>query len=206
MKKLRFYSFIKTLLGPVLKCTMRVTVKNGELEYKGEDGLLVCSNHINMFDCILLALAYDNRQIHYLAKKELFSIPLLSQLISSLGAYGVDRASADVGAVKKSIKLLSDGDTVGIFPQGTRHPGKDIESTSFKNGAAMAAYHAHVGIQPLYIKTKNRRYRFLRKKEVIFGDYISWEELGYRDGEHADYSRATALIKERILALDKNNP
>ena len=205
MKKLRFYSVLKAVLGPILKLTMRIKVKNRENEYAGSGGCVVCANHTHMFDCIVLVIAYRKRQIRYLAKQELFRIPLLKNLISAFGAFGVDRGGADVGAVKKTISMLSDGATVGIFPQGTRHPGKEIEDTKFKSGAAMAAFHARVPVQPVVIKVKNRRYRFLRKKTVIFGEPITWEQLGFREGEHADYARATEIIRQRIIELDKNN-
>ncbi len=203
MKKLRFYSVAKKIIGPILKCTMRIKVQNPEAEYTGDGGVVVCSNHTHMFDCIVLGVAYMTRQLRFLAKKELFQIPILRTLMSGLGAYGVDRGGADVGAVKKTISMLSDGATIAIFPQGTRHPGKEIGSTKFKSGAAMAAYHAHVPIQPVLIKVKNRRYRFLRKKTVVFGEVLTWEQLGFREGEHADYARATEIIRQRIIELDR---
>lgn len=203
MKKLRLYAVAKAVLGPVLKLTMRVKVVNPENEYSGERGCVVCANHTHMFDCVVLAIAFCRMQLRFLAKKELFSVPLLKNLIEGFGAYGVDRGGADVGAVKKTIAMLSDGAAVGIFPQGTRYPGVEIEDTKFKSGAVMAAYHAHVPLQPVAINVKNRRYRFLRKKTVIIGAPISWEELGFREGEHPDYAKATAIVKERIIALDR---
>ena len=159
MKKMRFYAIAKKIIGPVLGLCMNIRVQNPEAEHKNEGGLIVCANHTHMFDCIVLGVAYMTRQVRFLAKKELFRIPLLKNLMESLGAYGVDRGGADVGAVKKTISLLADGATVGIFPQGTRHPGRAIADTKFKSGAAMAAYHAHVPVQPVFIKVRNYRYR-----------------------------------------------
>ena len=203
MKKNRFYAAAKSTIGPLLKLCMRIKVHNPDSEYKGEEGLIVCANHTHMFDCIVLGVAYMTRQVRFLAKKELFRIPLLKNVMEWLGAYGVDRGGADVGAVKKTISLLSAGETVGIFPQGTRHKGTPIALTQFKNGAAMTAYHAHVPVQPVLIKVKGYRYRLFCKKTVIFGEPITWEELGFAEGEHADYTKATQIIKERILSLEK---
>ena len=205
MKKLRFYAVAKKIIGPILGFTMRIKVKNPEAEYTGEGGLVVCANHTHMFDCITLGVAYMTRQLRFLAKAELFRIPLLCGLMKSLGAYGVDRGGADVGAVKKTIAMLSDGATIAIFPQGTRHPGREIADTKFKSGAAMAAYHSHATIQPVLIKVKDRRYKFLRAKTVIFGKALSFEDLGFREGEHPDYAKATEIIRESILELDRNN-
>ncbi len=204
MKKLRFYAFAKATVCPIIKLCMRIKVTHREREYAGEGGLVVCANHLNMLDCLTLAIAFK-RQIRFLGKKELFSIPILRNLFSMLGAYGVDRGGADVGAVKKTISILSDGATVGIFPQGTRCRGVNVEDTKFKNGAAMAAYHAHVPVQPVFIKTKNKKYQFLHRKEVIIGEVLTWDDMGFADGEHADYNRATEIIKERIVSLERSS-
>ncbi len=204
MKKLRFYACAKVIVAPIIKLCMRIHITNPEKEYSKDGGLVICANHLNMLDCVTLAIAFK-RQIRFLGKKELFSIPLLSNLISMLGAYGVDRGGADVGAVKKTIAILKDGATVGIFPQGTRCRGVMVKDTKFKNGAAMAAYHAHVPIQPVFIKTKNKKYQFLHKKEVIIGDALTWESLGFTDGEHADYNHATDVIKSSIQALEEGS-
>ena len=205
MKKMRFYAIAKKIIGPILHLCMRIKIQNPDAEYKGDGGVVVCANHTHMFDCIVLGVAYMTRQVRFLAKAELFRIPLLKELMEALGAFGVDRGGADVAAMKKTIALLSDGATVGIFPQGTRHPGKEIADTKFKNGAAMAAYHARVPVQPVLIKVKDHRYRLFCKKTVIFGEPVSWEEMGFSEGQHADYSHATEIIKERILALEKKS-
>ncbi len=157
MKKLRFYAFAKAVIAPVIKLCMRIRVINPENEYTGEGGLVICSNHLNMLDCVTLAIAFK-RQIRFLGKKELFKIPVLRSFLSLLGGYGVERGSADVGAVKKTISLLSDGAAVGIFPQGTRCPCVSVADTSFKNGAALAAFRSNAAVQPVYIKTKNKKY------------------------------------------------
>ena len=203
MKKLRFYAAAKVVLAPIIKFFMHIRIKNRENEYSGEGGLVICSNHLNMLDCVTLGVAFK-RQIRFLGKKELFRIPVLKNLLSMLGAYGVDRGGADVGAVKKTISLLSEGATVGIFPQGTRCREVDVAETKFKSGAAMAAYHAHATVQPVYIKTKKNRYQLFRRKEVIIGEALSWEALGFSEGEHADYNKATEVIKQSIVALSKN--
>ncbi len=202
MKKLFLYSVAKTLLSDLLEAVMNVKVLNEADEYDGEGGVIFCANHINMLDCLVLAIAVDKRQIRFLAKKELFGIPLVSSLISSLGAYGVDRKSADVKAIKKTIVLLSEGACVGIFPQGTRHPETDPKTTEFKSGAVMAAYHAQVPIQPVFIRTEGRKFGFFKKKEVIFGEVLSYNDLGFTDGERADYHAATEILKERLVKLE----
>ena len=99
-----FYGGMHSLLARFFLWLFRVRVHFVEREPENETYLL-CSNHLSAFDPILLAAALHKQQPHFMAKKELFKIPLLSSVIRAFGAYPVDRAG-DVGAIKTSIALL----------------------------------------------------------------------------------------------------
>ena len=178
---------------------MRLHVYGAEKE-QTDGPLLVCANHTAMLDVFSLTLTFK-RQLRYLAKKELFKIPLLSQLISALGAYAVDRGANDVGAIKKTLSLLADGEAVGMFPQGTRYRGVDPAETPVKSGVGMMVYRSHADVQPVFIRVKDYKYRFLRRKDVIIGDPIRYEEFGFTSGGKEEYERAAKLVFDRILAL-----
>jgi 1-acyl-sn-glycerol-3-phosphate acyltransferase len=83
-----------------------------------EGGFLVCSNHISKLDPVLLSIALKKHQLSIMAKKELFKIPLLSQLIRIFGAYPVDRSGNDVGAVKKPFGFCRKGNVSDFFLKG----------------------------------------------------------------------------------------
>ena len=194
-----FYRWVVNYIGPIVRCCMRLHVYGAEKE-QTDGPLLVCANHTAMLDVFSLTLTFK-RQLRYLAKKELFKIPLLSQLISALGAYAVDRGANDVGAIKKTLSLLADGEAVGMFPQGTRYRGVDPAKTPVKSGVGMMVYRSHADVQPVFIRVKNYKYRFLRRKDVIIGDPIRYEEFGFTSGGKEEYERAAQLVFDRILAL-----
>ena len=75
---------------------------------------LLCANHIAATDPIVICDSVKKQQPRYMAKKELFSVPVLGRIISSLGAYPVDRAGRDAGVLVKTVKMLEDGYSVGI--------------------------------------------------------------------------------------------
>ena len=79
-------------------------------------GCILASNHTAFSDVLIISAA-AKRQVRYMAKKELFKIPLLAQLITGLGAYPVNRGGADVGSIKRTIHMLEEGELIGIFPQ-----------------------------------------------------------------------------------------
>lgn len=195
----KLYSVLKAVLGPVVKFFMQIKTYGKENE-QAEGPLIVCANHTAIFDVLSLAISLK-RQLRYLAKKELFKVPLLSQLITALGAYGVDRGRGDVGAIKKTLSILNDGETVAMFPQGTRYIGVDPAETEVKSGIGMMVYRSKANVQPVFIRVKNYKYRFMRKKEVIIGKPIKYEEFGFINGGSEEYERAAKLVFERILAL-----
>ena len=176
-------------------------VKTHGLENIPKDGgFLLCANHIAVRDVILIA-ATCPRQIKFVAKKELFSIPVLSQFIQAMGAVKIDRGGNDVAALRKSIELIQSGDVVSIFPQGHRFPAVDPSTTPIKNGAGMVAYRADCDVLPVFIKTENNKYGIFKKVEVCYGKPIKHAELGFTNGGSDEYKAATELIFKKSLEL-----
>ena len=165
-----------------------------------EGGYLLCANHIAVRDVILIG-ATCPRQIKFVAKKELFSIPLLSTLIKALGAVKLDRGGNDVAAIRKSIEIIEGGDIVSIFPQGHRYPKVDPSSTPIKNGAGMVAYRSGCDVIPVFIRTKGNKYGLFRKVEIVYGKPIKNTELGFVKGGNDEYKAATEQIFKEILKL-----
>lgn len=195
----KLYRFLKATIGPIIKFCMRVKTFGSENEQKN-GALIVCANHTAMLDVLSLAVSFK-RQLRFLAKRELFKIPLLSQLISALGAYGVDRGKGDIGAIKKTLSILGEENIVAVFPQGTRYAGVDPAQTEIKSGVGMMVYRSKADVQPVFIRVKHYKYRFLRKKEVIIGKPIKYEEFGFANGGTDEYEKAARLVFDRILAL-----
>ena len=176
------------------------TKTSGKENIPKEGGFLLCANHIAVRDVILIG-ATCPRQIKFVAKKELFSIPILSSIIKALGAVKLDRGGNDVGAIRKSIEVVENGDIVSIFPQGHRYPGVDPSGTPIKNGAGMVAYRSGCDVIPVFIKTKGNKYGIFKKTEIIYGKPIKNSELGFVNGGADEYKSATSIIFNEILKL-----
>ncbi|NBD33796.1 MAG: 1-acylglycerol-3-phosphate O-acyltransferase [Cyanobacteria bacterium] len=108
--------------------------------------LVVVSNHASLFDPPLLSCCVG-RPVAYMAKEELFQIPVLKQAISLYGAYPVKRSQADRSAIRAALKTLEQGWAAGLFLQGTRTA--DGRITQPKLGAAMIAAKAQAPILPV---------------------------------------------------------
>ena len=157
---------------------------------------LVCVNHSSVLDPIFIGLGLGNKhQPHIIAKKELFSIPILSWLIKGLGAISVDRSKADVGTIKNSLNYLKKGSKVSIFPEGTRVAND--ESNEAKQGAIKIAERAAAPILPIYLPRKKR---IFSKVVIVIGEpYIIPKQSVKRT--HEDYAKLSEEMMEKIIML-----
>ena len=176
----KFYRVIYTLFVWPVRAIFPVKVVNPE-NIPTDGGCLVCANHTSMLDVLILSAGLK-RQIRYMAKKEAMTVPGLGKFLSALGAYAVDRGGADVGAIKQTFAFLESGEMVGIFPQGTRHPGVDPATTPIKGGVGMITWHTKATVLPVCIATKHNRVRPFSPTKLIVGKPIPFEEFGYENG------------------------
>ncbi|MCL5773900.1 MAG: 1-acyl-sn-glycerol-3-phosphate acyltransferase [Firmicutes bacterium] len=132
----------------VLKIFWRLEVEGAE-NLPQEGGVLIASNHSSYLDPPVMGASFE-RQVHFMAKKELFKVPVLGFCISRMGNFPVARGTADRSAIRKAIEYLSSGEVVGIFPQGTRSKSGTMKDAEI--GAAMLAAKAGVPILPMGIR------------------------------------------------------
>jgi 1-acyl-sn-glycerol-3-phosphate acyltransferase len=111
-----------------------------------EEPLVVVSNHASNYDPPLVSSCV-RRPVAYMAKKELFDIPVLNKAIQLYGAYPVSRGSADTKAIRAALEYLENGWAVGVFLQGTRTETGKI--TDPKRGAALLAAKAKAPLLPV---------------------------------------------------------
>ncbi len=193
------YKKVRGILGGPIRLLFRV--KSHGLENMIRDrGAILCANHTSLCDVFVISSATDV-QVKYMAKKELFSVPILKSIIKGLGAFPVDRKGGDVSAIKKTVALVEEGSVVGVFPQGTRHPHVDPRTTEVRHGVGLMAYRAKCDIIPVYIKARKNRVCPFRRSHVYIGEPIPYEALGFSEGGREEYKKASELIFDRICSI-----
>jgi len=155
---------------------------------------LICINHSNFYDPLLIALAFGgHRVIHFMAKAELFRNKRFGALLESVGAFGVDRDGADISAVRTVMKYIRNGEIVGIFPEGTR---VDTDgAVEAKAGAVRMAAKLRVPIVPVYL---SRKKRLFRTSKIVIGEAL------YVPADAVDYRAATNDLMNRISELGRS--
>jgi 1-acyl-sn-glycerol-3-phosphate acyltransferase len=142
---LLYHAFKWSVVSPMLHVYFRVRIYGTEnVPQQGQ--LVVVSNHASDFDPLILSSCVG-RPVAYMAKEELFKVPVLKQAITLYGAYPVKRGAGDRSAIRAALTSLSSGWATGVFLQGTRTP--DARITDPKLGAALIAAKAGAPLLPV---------------------------------------------------------
>lgn len=192
------YSKVYKRFSPIIRKLYRLQIDG--IENIPEGGCIIASNHTAFSDVLLISAAANGRQIRYMAKKELFGTPLKG-LITSLGAFPVARGANDVGAIKKAITLIDEGEAFGIFPQGHRNGRKDPRTTEVRSGVGLIAYRSKAPVIPVMIENSRMKTGIFRKNHIIFGKPIQYDDLGFTSGGYDEFNAAAHVIFDRICEL-----
>jgi 1-acyl-sn-glycerol-3-phosphate acyltransferase len=140
-----YHLFKWSVVAPVLHGYFRGRIHGAE-HVPQYGRLLVVSNHSSDFDPPILSCAVG-RPVAYMAKEELFRVPVLKQAIKAYGAYPVKRGSADRSAMKAAIASIKSGWATGVFLDGTRTPNGRVMDP--KLGAAWIAAKTNTPLLPV---------------------------------------------------------
>ena len=168
--------------------------------------IIVCANHTSNHDAIILGVAMCKIHLRYFAKASLFKVPILKNVVHGLGAFPVDKstASSSIAAIKNTIALLKQGESISMFPQGHRIPSKDPRETETMNGIGMIVYRSKCRVLPVCLQTKHWRTGFFRRTDIRIGKPIEFEEFNFEKGGSAEYTAASELVFSRINELIKD--
>ncbi|MNB82860.1 1-acyl-sn-glycerol-3-phosphate acyltransferase [compost metagenome] len=155
-----------------------------------EGGVLLCGNHTSNLDPMTMGIMLK-RKVNYMAKAELFNVPVLGWLIRQLGAFPVKRGGVSKESIKTALKLLRGGQVMGIFPEGTRNSDSGIA----KKGAATFALRSGAAVVPAAIIGS---YKPFRRMTVVYGAPI---DLSGFDGGSDSAEAVTDLIMARIREM-----
>lgn len=121
---LRFYRIVRRTVRTILFPYFHVEVVNPEvLDLPG--ATILAPVHRSHLDSPLLASA-SQRRIRALGKESLFTVPGVSWACAALGAIPVRRGEADRDALKAAKALLDRGESMIVFPEGTRQEQHDV--------------------------------------------------------------------------------
>ena len=190
------YKILKAIVKPIFFALFRIKVVGKEnARYEGK--MIMYSNHVSAIDPVFTHCLV-NVMPHYMAKKEIFQNRFVIWLVTKLGAFPVDRSGADMASIKTAFRILKDGGTLGIFPEGMR--SKTGQMGPFLPGAAMLAVRANAPALPVYISGKERLFR--RTYIMVGAPFNVKQRVEEANSEGADaVSLAGSIMREEIVKL-----
>ncbi|MBK8575798.1 MAG: 1-acyl-sn-glycerol-3-phosphate acyltransferase [Elusimicrobia bacterium] len=127
--------------------------------------LLFAANHASFADPPLVGSSVS-RPLYFMAKEELFHVPVLGWLIRHVNAFPIRRKEGDVGAFRTAQRILAAGGAMIMFPEGRRQKGGVFGKP--KSGLGLLAVKSGTPVVPAYVHNTHRLWRFPRLS-VVFG-------------------------------------
>jgi 1-acyl-sn-glycerol-3-phosphate acyltransferase len=167
-----------------------------------EGPLVVASNHVSYLDPPMLGTWFP-RVIHFMAKQELFDVPLFGSLIRAVHAFPVNREGGDVSAIRRALHVLKGGGCVGIFPEGRRNIDGEAQA---RNGAVLLATMARCPVVPVALVGTSAAAKRLRASnvEVRIGRPLTFQGSA-RKPTKSELTAWTEELALRIADLMENN-
>ncbi|MGN7178447.1 1-acyl-sn-glycerol-3-phosphate acyltransferase [Paenibacillus sp. FSL R5-0490] len=188
---MNLYAFAKAAVYGVLKPIYRFEVI-GKENFPEEGGVLLCSNHIDNLDPPVVGINAP-RPVYFMAKEELFNVPVLGKIVPHLNAFPVKRGMSDREALRKGLGILKEGNVLGLFPEGTR--SKTGQLGKGLAGAGFFALRSEAHVVPCAIIGP---YKAFSKLKVVYGKPINMKELRERK---ASAEETTDMIMSEIRKL-----
>ncbi len=206
-----WYFILKNIvLGPLLKVLFRPWVRGAE-RIPSDGAAILASNHLSFSDSIFLPLML-RRPVVFLAKSEYFTGKGIKGTLSrwffkSTGQLPIDRSGgkASEAALNTGLQVLSQGQLLGIYPEGTRSP--DGRLFRGRTGIARMVLEAKVPVFPVAmidtekVQPIGRKLPRIRRIGVIVGEPLDFSRFAGMEGDRLVLRAVTDEITYELMKL-----
>jgi 1-acyl-sn-glycerol-3-phosphate acyltransferase len=196
------FRIVQLFLLGVFRLLYRLSIKCVD-KVPREGKYIVCSNHISYLDPVVIGASIP-RIIYFMAKRELFSLMFISNLVTFFNAFPVNRNSFDRKPIERSLKVLQNGNLLGLFPEGSRSVDGIIREG--KRGVGLLSILSGAKIIPVAISGTNNIIQkphkriFFPKIKLIIGDIIDTEKI---IAENSRKDAASIIVSETMESIKR---
>jgi 1-acyl-sn-glycerol-3-phosphate acyltransferase len=197
-----FYEVARRPLAAFAHFAARLEVKGLE-NVPAKGPVILVANHLAWMDILAISILCP-RQEHFMAKIELFHVPVLGGIFRLLGAFPVRRGEGDRESLRIAQEILEAGQVLVIFPEGHRSDNHAL--IQGHSGVALIALRSGAPIVPVGISGTERLLKGLRygpfapRARVVYGEPFTLPSDGGRRTRD-DVVRGIDTIMRRIAAL-----
>lgn len=193
--------FLKEIMRKIVRTAIRIyfvifyrvkVIGTENIPKDKNEPLIYCGNHRTYKDPPLIVVT-AKRHVRFLAKEELRKNPFFAFLGVVFDGIYVKRDSKDVSALKTTLKALKNGESIALFPEGTRNGIEKGEKA--KDGAAFFAVRTGARVIPVGISGGEKKFQ---KMTVRYG-----EPMDFSKRSKDELDEITDEIMERIMELAK---
>jgi len=198
-----WYRALQTFLPPLMPAFRFRVV--GKEEVPTTQGVILAANHVSYADPVFIGVALVERQLHFMAKEELFRFPVFGAIIRGLHAFPVRRGEMDRAAIRWCLHLLEKGEIVLLFPEGTRGDGVVLKEA--ESGVGLLAARSGCPVVPVYVHgtdhvlPRGKRIPRIHPVTVYFGRPVRLEAGTFHKASRWAYRRLTEQVMEGIAEL-----
>jgi 1-acyl-sn-glycerol-3-phosphate acyltransferase len=182
------YTFFRAMFRLIFRFFFRVQIIGREF-VPNTGGAFICSNHMSNWDPPMVGSPLK-RKLRFMAKEELFKIPVVGRILPKLGAFPIKRGAVGKQVIVDTLRMVRSGEMVCIFPEGTRKGGTP------QRGAGFLALKGNAAVVPSAIIGT---YRLFRPMKVVYGPPLDLTAL-VNDPED-DGTKAAEVIMSKIREL-----
>ena len=181
-----------------------------DLRVYGQDNIieegpaLLAMNHQSFLDPPFAGISC-RREIHYLARKTLFEVPIVGPILRRINVIGLDREGSDVAALKAVMRILKSGGCTIVFPEGTRTRDGSLQAA--KAGAGFIIAKTLAPVVPMRIfgafEAFPRDTKIPRPSPVtiVVGKPMRFTASDVKGDPRIVFQRISEQVMEKIAAL-----
>ena len=200
------YYISRAVFTITMKLLMKVRIY-GEENFP-EPPFIITSNHASLMDPPIIGLACRKYAVHFMAKRELFSAPVIGEWTKRVKCIPVDRGKNSIRAIREAIRRLKRGAVIGVFPEGARNITGELQEA--KLGTGLLITKAKVPVVPAYVYgtseafPKGKGLKVGTRVGAVVGKPIMPEEFSSMQDKGKEGNEAISnMVMERIAELKR---
>lgn len=167
--------------------------KVGHKDFFDDRAYVIVSNHLSVLDVIPAAIA-TTHPVHFIAKKELFEKGIGKWFTKKCECIPANRDGTDVRAMMTAMRYLKNGESIVIFPEGTRNKTEDM-FLPFKSGAAAISIKTKTPIIPI---VQVKKIKVFKRSYYYYGEPFELSEYYDKKITDEDIKEADEKLRQKL--------